>query len=328
VAKHYADVDSTEELVEALRWGQEQSLPILALGGGSNMIFLEDFEGLVIHQQMQSIDVIEETDQYVNLRVGSGMNWHELVVWSVEQGYHGIENLALIPGTVGAAPIQNIGAYGVELEQVFEQLTAVHRPTGEVRTFDRKACRFGYRDSFFKQPDQKGQWLITTVTLRLQKGGQPDTSYRSLQNWLKERGFVDPSPHQVMEAVIAIRQSKLPDPQKIGNAGSFFKNPIVKAVIAQRIRQEYPEMPSYEVGENEIKIPAGWLIEQAGWKGKSEGAVGCFEKQALVLVNRGGATGDQVARFARQIRDSVEEQFGIRLEHEVNLVNMHGYTTL
>jgi UDP-N-acetylmuramate dehydrogenase len=327
-AAHYAEVESVAELQEALAWGKEQDLPILALGGGSNMLFSEDFEGLVIHHGIKGKEVVQETDELVQIRFGSGENWHEVVVWCVEHGYQGIENLALIPGTIGAAPIQNIGAYGVELVDVFIELEAVDRQTGSRKTFSKEECEFGYRDSKFKQPGEKGRWLITSVTLQLQKNSSPNTEYRALSTGLNAKGISDPTPKQVMETVIEIRRSKLPDPAEIGNAGSFFKNPIVDRPVAERIREDHPEMPSYPMSRDQVKIPAGWLIEQMGWKGKNRDGVGCFEHQALVLVNLGGATGSKVIRFARDIRDSVEQAFGIRLQAEVNIINKEGYTTL
>ncbi len=293
--------------------------PARILGGGSNVLITRPLEGFTWLNRIGGLQRLEADDASAVVGAGGGMVWHELVLWAVRHGLGGIENLALIPGTVGAAPIQNIGAYGVELKDVFERLEALHLPTGEVHVFEKRDCQFGYRDSIFKR-QARGQYLILRVWLRLRKKGhQPDTSYRALADWLAQRGIGQPTIAQVAEAVIAIRSSKLPDPSVLGNAGSFFKNPILLEAQVHALQEQYPTLPSWPAGEGMRKVPAGWLIERCGWKGRREGVVGCHERQALVIVNHGGATGAQILAFAKKIQESVAERFGIALEPEVNV---------
>lgn len=317
-ARYFASVTSANELRQLLLQPDYKVLPKLMLGGGSNLLFVNDFEGLVIHLDIKGREVIEENEEEVLLQIGAGENWHETVMHAVENGWGGIENLSLIPGSVGAAPIQNIGAYGVELEEVFESLEAIDLETGISKTFDKQACRFGYRDSVFKN-ELKGKYIITHVTLKLQKEPELNTSYRALSEHLEERGISDPTIKDISETVIEIRQSKLPDPAEIGNTGSFFKNPVISAEAFKELQQEYPDIPNYPAGD-EIKIPAAWLIDQCGWKGKQIGDAGVHKVHALVIVNYGNATGAEIIELAGKIRNSVFKQFGVELTPEVNIV--------
>lgn len=317
-ARYFASVTSANELRQLLLQPEYKVLPKLMLGGGSNLLFVNDFEGLVIHLDIKGREVIEENEEEVLLKIGAGENWHETVMHAVENGWGGIENLSLIPGSVGAAPIQNIGAYGVELEEVFESLEAIDLETGISKTFDKQACNFGYRDSVFKN-ELKGKYIITHVTLKLQKEPELNTSYRALSEHLEERGISDPTIKDISETVIEIRQSKLPDPAEIGNTGSFFKNPVISAEAFKELQQEYPDIPNYPAGD-EIKIPAAWLIDQCGWKGKQIGDAGVHKVHALVIVNYGNATGAEIIELAGKIRNSVFKQFGVELTPEVNIV--------
>lgn len=317
-AAHFARVDSVEALQEVLRqWSG--SAPFI-LGGGSNLLLTHDLSGLVLLNVLRGREVLPETENTVLLRAGGGENWHELVQWSLEQGLGGLENLSLIPGTAGAAPIQNIGAYGVELSEVFHRLQAVELSSGRTVYFSREDCAFGYRDSLFKGA-AKGLYCITEIELRLtRREHRINSSYGAIQDLLAERGIAEPSPQDISEAVIAIRQSKLPDPAQIGNSGSFFKNPEIAPDRWAALRQQFPDMPGYPLPSGLVKVPAGWLIERAGWKGKRIGQVGTYHKQALVLVNHGQATGAEVWAFAERIMEAVQAEFGIALEVEVNLV--------
>jgi UDP-N-acetylmuramate dehydrogenase len=288
------------------------------LGGGSNLVLTGDYDGLVLQMAIAGRQLAFEDGDAWYVRAGAGENWHELVSWTLAQGWPGLENLALIPGTVGAAPIQNIGAYGLEVADRFHCLTACDMQTGETRRFDRNACRFGYRDSVFKQYGDHldGRWAITEVTLRLPKAWQPLTGYADLTAELAASGISCPDAKAIAAAVVAVRRSKLPDPAQLPNAGSFFHNPRVDAATAQRLRAAYPALPCYPQADGSSKLAAGWLIEQAGWKGRNLGAVGMYERQALVLVNRGGATGHDVAALTRAVTCDVREKFAIELTPE------------
>jgi UDP-N-acetylmuramate dehydrogenase len=322
-AQHFAEVSSVAELQELLKEERWQQTPKLILGGGSNLLFTSHFEGLVIKIGIGGIEVVEEKEEEVRINVGAGENWHKLVMHCIEQGWGGVENLSLIPGTVGAAPMQNIGAYGVEIKDVFESLEAVEISSGKVRGFTAEDCKFGYRESVFKNI-YKGQFIITSVVLKLSKRPVINTSYGAIEEVLTERlgegALEQASIRDVSDAVIYIRQSKLPDPAQIGNAGSFFKNPIVSATQYESLKQAYQKVPGYPVSETEVKVPAGWLIEQAGWKGKRFGDVGVHDRQALVLINYGDATGEAVKKLAYNIQQSVQEKFGILIQPEVNMV--------
>lgn len=313
-AQEYIPIHNIEDLQELL----PLSIPSLILGGGSNMLFTQDFEGLVLHNQIKGIKVLKEKGETILIQVGGGEVWHDLVLWCLEQGYAGLENLSLIPGSVGAAPIQNIGAYGVELKDIFHSLEAVELVTGEVHYFDKQQCAFGYRDSIFKR-QYKGKYFITKVTFSLPKAPSLQFSYGAIQTQL-EKNKATPSPQSISEAVIQIRQQKLPNPKEIGNAGSFFKNPVIPEEQAQQLKKQYPNLPIYPAGEGEKKLAAGWLIDQLGWKGFRQGDAGVHAHQALVLVNYGQATGAEIWALAQQIQASVQEQFGIALEPEVNVI--------
>ncbi|MFV1884214.1 MAG: UDP-N-acetylmuramate dehydrogenase [Balneola sp.] len=319
MTRFFIEVRSVEELKEALAFVEEKSSSMLVLGGGSNVLFVTDFDGLVILNRIKGIEVISEDESHITLKCGAGENWHQLVLDSVKKGYGGIENLSLIPGTVGAAPIQNIGAYGVELKDVFERLEAFDIEEQELKTFTKEECAFGYRDSIFKK-ELKGKVIITSVTLRLSKKPELNFSYSSLKEKLEEKGITNPSIKDISDAVIEVRQSKLPDPDEIGNTGSFFKNPVISVFQFDELKAKYPSLPSYPVSEGQVKVPAGWLIEQAGWKGKRIGDAGVHDKQALVLVNHGNATGEEIWSLANQIIESVDQTFDIRLMPEVNIL--------
>ena len=315
-AANFFEVFSVEDLRAVLRHGIK---PVLVLGGGSNLLFTHDAPGLVVKNSLPGIRVVRKFSNKVWVAVGGGVVWHDFVCWAVGQGYGGVENLSLIPGTVGASPVQNIGAYGVELKDVFVRLSAVHLETGEQRSFSKASCRFGYRDSIFKQ-ELKGQYCITSVVFSLtQHQHQLNLSYGDIRKTLEVEQVHTPSIADVSRAVVNIRRSKLPDPAEIGNCGSFFKNPETDPAVLDQIRLHYPDAPHYTLPDGREKIPAGWLIEQCGWKGKRVGNTGSYEKQALVLVNYGGATGAEVQRLALNIIESVQQAFGIRLEPEVNI---------
>lgn len=314
-AEHFVPIQNQAEAIEVCT---ADFLEKKVLGGGSNILFAQNQQGLLIKNEIKGKE-LRPFKNKVHVRVGGGVNWHEFVLWAVQNGYGGIENLSLIPGTVGASPIQNIGAYGVELKDVFVRCRALDLRTGKARTFSHKTCAFGYRDSFFKQ-EGKGKWLITDVTFSLtQKQHKLNTSYGAIAATLDKKGIAKPTIADISQAVIEIRSSKLPDPKVIGNCGSFFKNPIVEAAFFQKMKEKHPTIPAYPLSDNHVKVPAGWLIEQCGWKGKKVGNTGCYAKQALVLVNHGGAKGAEVKALAYDIIASVQEQFGIALSPEVNI---------
>lgn len=316
-AGHFAEIASVADLRQGIRSGIR---PLFLLGGGSNVLFTQDLQGLVLKNNLRGIRVVREFKHRVWVEVGGGEIWHELVLWAVSQDYGGIENMSLIPGTVGAAPIQNIGAYGVEIKDVFVRLKALNLETGALQTFRHAACRFGYRDSVFKR-EEKGKWCITSVVFSLsKKPHRLNISYGDISKTLETNGVSNPSIADISRAVVQIRTSKLPDPARIGNCGSFFKNPETSRSVLDRILVSHPQAPHYPLPDGRVKIPAGWLIEQCGWKGKRVGNTGCYERQALVLVNYGGATGAEVQALATAIIESVEKTFGIRLEAEVNMV--------
>jgi UDP-N-acetylmuramate dehydrogenase len=285
------------------------------LGGGSNIVLTRDVHALVLKIEIAGRRLLEERADAFVIEVGAGERWHDIVAWTLEQGWPGLENLALIPGTVGAAPVQNIGAYGVELQERFESLTALDLMTGRTVTLTREMCRFGYRDSVFKR-ELAGKSVITRVRLRLPRPWQPVLGYLELARRRAESGIADPDPRQVFDWVCAIRQAKLPDPALVGNAGSFFKNPVVSDVQCLDIIGRDPEIVHYPLPDGSIKLAAGWMIDACGWKGKCVGRAGVSDKQALVLVNRGGAIGAEVVTLARAIQESVYGRFGIRLEPE------------
>jgi UDP-N-acetylmuramate dehydrogenase len=318
-AKQFARFDSVEELLELLQRPEVKAEKKLILGGGSNVLFTRDFDGIVLLNGIKGMEVVRQDEEFAYVKAGGGEVWHHLVLFCLEHNLGGIENLSLIPGTVGAAPLQNIGAYGVELKDVFYELEAVHLETGEVHTYDNKACQFGYRESIFKH-EVKGQYIVTSVTLRLHRQHQLNTAYGAIKTTLEEMRVQQPTIHDVSAAVCHIRRSKLPDPAQIGNAGSFFKNPEIPLLLFDVLKEQYPDMPAYPVSETSVKVPAGWLIEQCGWKGKVIGNYGVHKNQALVLVNYGGAEGKNLLALAEDIILSVKEKFGIALQPEVNIL--------
>lgn len=318
-AKYFTQFESIEDLAEIRETSHFKEESKLILGGGSNVLFTKNQDALVLLNQVKGIEVIsEDVDSYL-IAVGGGENWHEFVLFCIENNYAGIENMSLIPGSVGASPMQNIGAYGTEIKDVFESLEAFHLETGEVHVYDKKSCSFGYRESVFKNK-YKGEYVITKVVYRLQKKANVNTSYGSINQQLELSNISEPTIKDVSDAVIAIRQSKLPDPKEIGNSGSFFKNPIVTNTLIEKIKKEYPNLSTYPVDEFSSKVAAGWLIDQAGWKGKTiDNKYGVHKNQALVLVNYGGATGSQIYDLSSEIIDSIKEKYGIELEREVNI---------
>ncbi|WP_299106443.1 UDP-N-acetylmuramate dehydrogenase [uncultured Winogradskyella sp.] len=317
-AQSYCDVSSIKELHNVLK--EYHSNPLFILGGGSNMLLTKDIEALVLHINLKGIEVVSSTENTVVIKAMAGENWHNFVLWCLEYNYGGIENLSLIPGNIGTAPIQNIGAYGVELKDVFLSCEAINIDDQTKRTFTKSDCNFGYRESIFKQ-ELKGQYIITSVNIELTKNNhQLHTGYGVITNELEVNGIKTPTIQNISDAVIAIRQSKLPDPKEIGNSGSFFKNPIITAEAFADLELNFPEVPSYKISESAVKIPAGWLIEKAGFKGKRINNYGVHNKQALVLVNYGNATGKEIFELAQLIQLTVKRIFNIEIEMEVNTI--------
>lgn len=316
-ADRLIEISSEKDVFTAL--GQGITTPILVMGGGSNILFTRNFEGTVLLNRIRGLEVIQEDESNVWLRIGAGENWHEVVQYSIQNNWGGIENLSLIPGCAGAAPIQNIGAYGVEIKDVLESVQGIIFNQQELRVFDADACEFGYRDSIFKR-GYKGKIIITYIVLKLTKQHTLKTAYGDIRRELAEVPEDRWTIHHVSDAVIKIRSSKLPNPSILGNAGSFFKNPTIRKSVYHNIKEQFPDLPGYEVSEEEVKLAAGWLIEQCGWKGKRVGATGCHEKQALVLVNYGGASGIEIRDHAMAVIRSVKARFGIELEAEVNII--------
>ena len=314
-AAQLAVVEAAEQVSVLAARPDWSGTPRLVLGGGSNVVFDGDFPGIVLQVAIRGRARVSEDEEFVYVRAGGGENWHDFVRWTLEQGWSGLENLSLIPGTVGAAPIQNIGAYGLELAARFECLEAVSLEDGTLRRFEATDCCFGYRDSIFKRKEA-GRWLIAAVTFRLPKRWQAITAYADVKKELEMCGIAQPTGIDISNAVVAIRRRKLPDPAKIGNAGSFFKNPLVDAVTLARLLDEHPALPHYAQADGSAKLAAGWLIDRCGWKGRDLGPVGSYEHQALVLVNRGGANGADVRRIAASIRADVAAKFGVELEPE------------
>lgn len=314
---HFVEIHTIEELKE-LHKSELFKLPKLILGGGSNILFTKNFEGLAIKLSIKGIEILEDTEEHITIKVGAGEIWHELVLKSIENNWAGIENMSLIPGTVGAAPMQNIGAYGVEIKEVFVELEALHIKTGELKKFNKTDCEFGYRWSVFKG-ELKNQYIITSVTLRLNKTPEFKTEYGDIKNTLAEMNVTELSIKAISDAVIKIRQSKLPDPKQIGNAGSFFKNPEILTSQFEEIKKNFTNIPGYSISDSITKVPAGWLIDQAGWKGKTIGNIGVHKNQALVLVNYGNGSGNEIFNLAMMIKDSVLKKYGIEITPEVNI---------
>ena len=313
-----ANIYTTKGATALLKEPAIQGLSLLVLGGGSNILFTKPYEGCVILNSLMGKEKTSEDEEYVYLKAYAGENWHELVNFAVDRNWGGIENLALIPGTVGAAPIQNIGAYGVELKDVFHKLEALNLSTGTISTFNYSDCQFGYRSSVFKHA-LSGEYLILSVTLKLFKKPQPVTGYKGLQEALQHRGLSEPTIQDMRDIVTTIRREKLPYPDEAGNAGSFFKNPYISESELERIRENYPSIPYFPQADGLNKIPAAWLIEKAGMKGVRDGPVGTHPNQPLVVANYGGATGEQVYAFAMRVKGAVQEMFGIDLQPEVRI---------
>lgn len=318
-ARHFAEVASVDDILELQNTKVFRESKKLILGGGSNLLLTKDFDGLVVKVSMPGITLEREDMHHYYLRVEAGVVWHQFVMHCVDHGYAGVENMALIPGQTGAAPMQNIGAYGVEMKDVCTRVEAIHIDTGEVISFTAADCEFGYRESIFKNK-LKDQFIITAVHFRLNKEPRFNISYGDIKATLDEMKVFDLNIKAVSEAVIKIRSSKLPDPAILGNAGSFFKNPTVSFEKCSELIAQYPLMPNYPQASGDVKLPAGWLIEQCGWKGKRVGNTGSHARQALVLVNYGGATGHEVYQLAMDIRQSVMDKFGVEINPEVNLI--------
>jgi UDP-N-acetylmuramate dehydrogenase len=317
-AKQFVAVHSTEELKQVLETHKGEAKFIL--GGGSNMLLTQDINALVIHVDLKGIKIIKEDDDHVWVESRAGEVWHEFVLWTIDQNFGGLENMSLIPGNVGTTPIQNIGAYGTEIKDTFVSCNAMNIANQEMKTFEKAECKFGYRESIFKQ-EAKDQYVITSVVFQLTKRNHKiNTAYGDITKELEKNNIVTPTLKEVSNAVIAIRQSKLPDPKELGNSGSFFKNPIIPKALYEKAHAQFPEMPHYVVSETEVKVPAGWLIEQAGFKGKRFGDAGIHKNQALVLVNYGSATGQEILAVSRDIQATVLEKYGIAIEAEVNVI--------
>lgn len=318
-AKFFVEINHEDELVELFMDPQWKKMQLLVMGGGSNMLLINDFDGLVIHMNIRGFEHrINHNEVYVE--AGGGEVWNDLVNFCVAREYAGLENLSLIPGSVGASPIQNIGAYGVELQDVFESCKAFEIATGTFKTFTKTDCKFGYRESIFKS-EVKGQYIITSVKFHLSLIPNVNLRYGAIEQELSVRGITTPTIKDVSQVVSHIRVSKLPDPSTIGNAGSFFKNPVIGQTEFAPIQSKFPEIVNYPAGDGYVKLAAGWLIEQCGWKGKVVGNTGTWKNQALVLVNHGGATGQEIFNFSSQIIDSVYTKFGVTLQREVNIIN-------
>lgn len=317
-AKQFVSVHSVEELKTVLKENPAQQKFIL--GGGSNMLLTQDIDALTIHVDIKGKRIIEQTEDHVWVEAKAGENWHEFVLWTIGQDFGGLENMSLIPGNVGTTPIQNIGAYGTEIKDTFVLCEAVNMKTLELKKFTKEECKFGYRESIFKN-EVKGQYIIVSVVFKLTKQKHKiNISYGDIAAELAKKDIVTPTLKDVSNAIIAIRQSKLPDPKELGNSGSFFKNPIIPKSDFERIHLLHPEMPSYTVSETEVKVPAGWLIEKAGFKGKRFGDAGIHKNQALVLVNYGNATGQDILNVSKDIQKTVKELFDIEIEAEVNVI--------
>lgn len=313
-AANFIEFESEEELSELVAEGVTS--PLLVIGAGSNLLFLKDFDGTILHSRISGVEVVVESDENVFLRVGGGMKWDDLVKYTIEQGWQGLENLSAIPGEVGASAVQNIGAYGVEAGELIERVDTISLADGTKHCFSQSDCNFAYRDSIFKH-EAKGMYVVTYVTYRLRKKPEYKVTYGNLRQRVEQLGGL--SPANISQAVRETRDAKLPNPEELGNAGSFFMNPVVVPSLAETLLKEYPEMPQYKA-DGGVKLSAAWLIEQCGWKGKRIGNVGAYENQALVLVNYGGATGQEVIELSDAISLAVKEKFGVQLTKEVNAI--------
>lgn len=316
-ARYFTEVHNDGEARQALTQASEQGVPVLVLGGGSNLLLTADIQALVMRMASRGLRILSDDGEQVIVEAEAGEPWHPFVQWSLAQGLSGLENLSLIPGTVGAAPMQNIGAYGVEIKDVFAGLTALDRQTGELCDFSLEECAFAYRDSLFKR--NPGRWLILRVRFALSRVMHAHLEYGPVRQRLSEQGVSQPSAQNISDAICSIRREKLPDPAELGNAGSFFKNPVVAAVVADKIRLQHPGLVAYPQADGQMKLAAGWLIEQAGWKGHRDGDAGVHRLQSLVLVNYGQASGVQLHQLAQKIQADILERFGVALEMEPNL---------
>ncbi len=316
-AQMFAEAHNDDDVRDALAYSAEHDLPLMVIGGGSNLLLTGDVQALVLRMASRGIRILREDCLQAIIEAEAGEPWHPFVLSCLELGLAGLENLSLIPGTVGAAPMQNIGAYGVEIKDVFHGLTALDRQTGELRDFSLEECAFGYRDSLFKH--EIGRWVILRVRFLLTRDPHLHLEYGPVRQRLEEQGIKQPTPRDVSAAICAIRSEKLPDPAVLGNAGSFFKNPLVSAELAEQIRRTYPALVGYPQPDGQVKLAAGWLIEQAGWKGYREGDAGVHRLQSLVLVNYGQATGLQLHALAQRIQADIAKRFGVALEMEPNL---------
>ncbi|MGK9062755.1 MULTISPECIES: UDP-N-acetylmuramate dehydrogenase [Pseudomonas] len=316
-ARYFTQAHDDQEVRLALAQAQQGGVPVLVIGGGSNLLLTRDIDALVLHMASRGRRVLSDDGERIVVEAEAGEPWHPFVQWALAQGYCGLENLSLIPGTVGAAPMQNVGAYGVEIKDMFVGLTALDRETGELRDFGLAECAFGYRDSLFKR--NPGRWLILRVRFALSRTLQAHLDYGPVRQRLAEQGVTEPTAQAISEAICSIRREKLPDPAELGNAGSFFKNPVVSAELVERIRAQNPGVVAYPQADGQMKLAAGWLIEQAGWKGHREGDAGVHRLQSLVLVNYGQASGAQMHALARRIQADILERFGVELEMEPNL---------
>ena len=316
-AKRFVSVDSVYQLQQLIKLEKN----LFLLSGGSNMLLTNNIEKLVVYLDIKGISIDNEDDNFVFITANAGEDWHKFVLWCVENDFGGLENLSLIPGNVGTCPIQNIGAYGVEVKDTITKVQALEIETGKLIEFSNQECNFGYRDSIFKN-DVKGKYILTAVSFKLtKKNHKLNTSYGAIETELASKNIQKPTIKNISEAVISIRKSKLPDPKEIGNSGSFFKNPVISLKHFNHLKEECPEIPSYQISEDEVKVPAGWLIEKAGFKGKRFGDCGVHEKQALVLVNYGKASGKEVYNLAKYIQQTIKNQFDINLEIEVNVID-------
>lgn len=317
--RRFIEFDTVDELMALCHSLTDADQPLMMLGGGCNLLLTKDFDGTVLHSAIKGIQTIDETDDTVTIRVGSGEDWDQLVAHCVDKGWHGAENLSLIPGEVGASAVQNIGAYGAEVKDIIYKVEAIEIKTGSKVEFNNHDCQYAYRQSLFKT-EWKGRFVITHVTYRLTKTFTPQLDYGNILAELKAEGIDTPTPHKLRDVIINIRREKLPDPAVEGNAGSFFMNPVVCREKYDELAALYPTMPHYDVDADHVKIPAGWLIDQCGWKGRTLGRAGVHSKQALVLVNRGGATGSEIVTLCNTIRNDVKQKFGIEIHPEVNII--------
>ncbi|KYG82894.1 UDP-N-acetylenolpyruvoylglucosamine reductase [Roseivirga echinicomitans] len=317
-AAQFIAFTTVNELLAALKM-MESDQELMILGGGSNILLTKDFDGIVLKNELKGIELINEDRNHVWIKAMAGENWHQFVLHCIENDWAGVENLSLIPGTIGAAPMQNIGAYGVEIKDVFDSLEAVEITSGKYQEFTAEECEFGYRESVFKT-SLKGQYIITSVVFKLDKTPKFNTTYGAIQTTLDEMKVKELSIKAISDAVIKIRQSKLPDPAEIGNSGSFFKNPTIDNIDYEGLKAEFPSIPGYKLLEQKVKIPAAWLIEQAGWKGKTFGEIGVHKNHPLVLVNYGNGKGEDIKSLAFEIRASVAAKFGIEIIPEVNII--------